>query len=251
MTEPVFRFAPSPNGDLHLGHALSAFLNHDAARAAGGRFLVRIEDIDGERSQPAFIARILDDLDWLGLAYETPVRRQSEHLGDYAAALDRLAGMGLLYPSFASRAENRRAIAAREAESGAPARCDPDGVPVDPGLDRARDPEDAGRRIENGEPHGLRIQMDVATALAGPLTWREDGDIVPPGLAPADPLAWGDVLLARKDAPASYHVAVVVDDALQGVTDVIRGVDLFHATSIHRLLQTLLGLPAPRYRHHR
>jgi glutamyl-Q tRNA(Asp) synthetase len=251
VTQPVFRFAPSPNGDLHLGHALSAMLNHDAARASGGRFLVRIEDIDGDRSRPEFVARILEDLRWLGLDFEVPVRRQSDHVAEYRAALDRLAAMGLVYPAFASRAEIRRAVAEREAATGRPHPRDPDGAPLDTGIDRARDPAEAARRIAAGEPHALRLKMDEAAARAGPLTWEESGDFGPTGLVPADPRAWGDVVLARKDAPASYHVAVVVDDAAQGVTDVIRGGDLFQATSVHRLLQALLGLPAPRYRHHR
>lgn len=251
MTEPVFRFAPSPNGDLHLGHALSAILNHDAARAEGGRFLVRIEDIDGDRARDGFVDRILDDIAWLGLAHEEPVRRQSAHLADYRDALDRLRGLGILYPSFASRTEIARAIAASEAASGLPAPRDPDGAPLCPGIDRAIDPVEAAARIRRGEPHAMRIRMDEAAILAGPLDWDERGEVAPSGPVPADPRAWGDVVLARKDAPASYHVAVVVDDAIQGVTDVIRGADLFHATAIHRLLQTLLGLPAPRYRHHR
>ncbi len=251
MTEPVFRFAPSPNGDLHLGHALSAILNHDAAVREGGRFLVRIEDIDGERSRPEFVDRILEDLAWLGLAHEEPVRRQSEHLADYTAALEKLEDLGLLYPSFASRAEIARAVAEAEAASGTPAPRDPDGATLYPGIDRLLGPAEVDARLRAGEPHAMRIRMDAAALMAGSLDWEEAGDLAPAGRVPADPLAWGDVVLARKDAPASYHVAVVVDDALQGVTDVIRGADLFHATSIHRLLQQLLGLPAPRYRHHR
>lgn len=253
MSAPVLRFAPSPNGDLHLGHALSAILNHDLARAGGGRFRVRIEDIDGERSRPVFVARILDDLRWLGLTWEEPVRRQSEHVAEYRAALDRLAGLGLVYPSFSSRADVKAAIAAREAEAGMPWPRDPDGASLDPGLDRALDPAEAARRVAAGEPHALRLAMDRAVALVGPLTWTElgEGPDGESGEITADPSRWGDVVLARKDAPASYHLAVVVDDAAEGVTDVVRGRDLFHATAVHRLLQTLLGLPAPRYRHHR
>jgi glutamyl-Q tRNA(Asp) synthetase len=253
MPEPVFRFAPSPNGDLHLGHALSAILNHDMARAAGGRFLVRIEDVDGARARPEFVDRILADLDWLGLAYERPVRRQSEHLSDYRAALDRLAAAGLVYPSFASRAAVAAEIARLERETGRPAPRDPDGAPLFPGLDRDLPPDEAARRIAAGEPHALRLRMELAAARAGPLAWEETG--AGPGgetgRVAADPRAWGDVVLSRKDAPASYHLAVVVDDAAQGVTDVVRGRDLFHATSVHRLLQALLGLPVPRWHHHR
>lgn len=247
MTTEVFRFAPSPNGDLHLGHALSALLNAERARAAGGRLLVRIEDIDGERARPEFVARILADLDWLGLDYERPVRRQSEHLDDYRRALDRLTAMGLVYPSFASRAEIRQAVAARERASGEPAPRDPDGAPVYPGMDRDLAPDEARQRIAAGAPHALRLDMAMAVAMVGPLFWEEKGE----GKLAADPLDWGDVVLARKDAPASYHLAVVVDDALQGVTDVVRGQDLYHATAVHRVLQELLGLPAPRYEHHR
>lgn len=252
MTVKVFRFAPSPNGDLHLGHALSALLNAEAARAAGGRLLVRIEDIDGARSRPEFVARILEDLDWLGIAYERPVRRQSEHLADYRTALERLAALGLTYPAFASRAEIAAAVAEREAAGGAPLR-DPDGAPLYPGLDRTLPPAEAAARVAAGEPHAVRLRMAEAAGVAGPLTWREEGEgpAGESGRIAADPLAWGDVVLARKDAPASYHLAVVVDDAAQGVTDVVRGQDLFHATSVHRLLQALLGLSAPVYRHHR
>ncbi|WP_328838209.1 tRNA glutamyl-Q(34) synthetase GluQRS [Methylobrevis albus] len=242
----MFRFAPSPNGDLHLGHALSALLNHDLARATGGRMLVRIEDIDTSRARPEFEARILDDLDWLGIAYERPVRRQSAHGPDYRAALDRLAGMGLVYTSFASRGEIRAFVAARPDWPH-----DPDGAPVYPGFGRD-DPHAAARtRILAGEPHALRLDMARAIARAGTPGWREDAADGTPAPITADPAAWGDVVLARKDAPASYHLAVVVDDGAQGVTDVVRGADLFAATAVHRLLQQLLGLPAPRYRHHR
>jgi glutamyl-Q tRNA(Asp) synthetase len=254
VTEPVFRFAPSPNGDLHLGHALSAFLNHDAAVKEAGRLLVRIEDIDGERSRPEFIERILGDLDWLGIRYERPVRRQSEHMDDYGRALDRLSALGLLYPSFSSRGEIRDATDSIEARTGRAAARDPDGAPLDPGIDRARAPADIARHLASGEPHALRLKMDLAVRQAsrsGPVTWEEAGETGAAGTILADPMAWGDVVLARKDVRTSYHLAVVVDDALQGVTDIIRGADLFHATSIHRLLQVLLALPAPRYRHHR
>lgn len=252
MTTKVFRFAPSPNGELHLGHALSAMLNHDLARAAGGRFRLRIEDVDAGRARRAFVAGIFADLAWLGLAHETPVVFQSARSDAYRAALDRLAAMGLTYPAFASRAETAAAIAAREAATGRPHPRDPDGAPLDPGLDRARDPAEAAARIAAGEPHAIRLRMDAAIARAGPLAWTEAGagPAGETGTIVADPAAWGDVVLARKDAPASYHLAVVVDDAAEGVTDVVRGQDLFPATAVHRLLQTLLGLPAPRYRHH-
>jgi glutamyl-Q tRNA(Asp) synthetase len=235
----VFRFAPSPNGHLHLGHALSALLNHDMARAAGGRFLLRIEDIDASRCRPEFEAAILEDLAWLGLAWEEPVRRQSEHLDAYRAALGRLGG--LVYPSFESRGE----IARLAVERGPDWPRDPDGAPLYPGRARDVAPEERARRME-AEPYALRLDMAAALARVGPLRWRE-GE----GSVAAQPEAWGDVVLARKDIPTSYHLSVVVDDALQGITHVVRGQDLYWSTSVHRLLQELLGLPAPTYHHHR
>ena len=324
---PVFRFAPSPNGYLHLGHALSALVNADWARASGGRFLLRIEDIDAARCRPEYEAAIYEDLAWLGIAWEMPVRRQSEHFGDYRAALDMLDAMGLIYPSFESRAEIAMMVAGREARGPWPR--DPDGAPHYPGAAKMLPASERARRMASGEPYALRLDMAAAIALVAPLSddllsspsplrgrsaseaSREGGErqihseilhtplpIPPPtqvglarlahqsekprqarvsrrreeiaahsekltwdesgagpkgetGAVTADPCAWGDVILARKDTPASYHLAVTVDDAAQGVTDVVRGHDLFHATSVHRLLQALLGLPAPRYRHHR
>ncbi|WP_026790722.1 tRNA glutamyl-Q(34) synthetase GluQRS [Pleomorphomonas oryzae] len=253
MTVPVFRFAPSPNGPLHLGHALSALLNADMAAATGGRMLVRIEDVDGTRARPEYERAILDDLNWLGVTYEKPVRRQSEHAGDYAAALQRLTALGLVYRSFLSRTEIAATIVAEEARSGRPWPRDPDGAPLYPSVDRDRPPEEAEAFARAGQPHALRLDMMKAIRLTGPLSWQEFGDRLD-GRAEtvvADPAAWGDVVLAGKFSPAAYHLAVVVDDALQGVTDVVRGRDLYFATAVHRLLQTLLGLPAPRYHHHR
>lgn len=250
---PVFRFAPSPNGRLHLGHALSALLNADLARAAGGRLLLRLEDIDTARCTPAFEAAILEDLAWLGIAWEEPVRRQSEHFDDYRTALARLAGMGLLVASFATRREI--AVAAEAAAAaGRPWPVDPDGAPCFPGDAAILAPDEIARRRADGAPAAERLAMAAGLAhLAGSLDWRETG--VGPagetGRVIARPEAWGDVVLARKEVPTSYHLAVVVDDALQGVTHVVRGRDLFHATSVHRLLQALLGLPAPAYHHHR
>jgi len=254
MTQRVFRFAPSPNGELHLGHALSALLNFEMARAVGGRFLLRIEDIDRSRSRVAFERQILDDLAWLGLEWETPVRRQSDFFDDYRAALDRLQAMGLVYPSFASRGEIAAAVDERERASGAPWPRDPDGAPLYPFCRDTIDEAEAARRLANGEPHALRLDMAAAmTHLDAPLTWSETGagPIGETGTVEAAPGRWGDVVIARKDVPTSYHLAVVVDDAAQGVTDVVRGQDLFWSTSVHRLLQNLLGLPAPRYHHHR
>lgn len=248
---PVFRFAPSPNGYLHLGHALSALLNADMARNADGRLLLRIEDIDTSRCRPEYETAIYEDLAWLGLKWEQPVRRQSEHFDAYRAALARLDAMGLIYPSFESRAEIAALVAEREKISPWPR--DPDGAPLYPGDAKALAPAERARLIASGAPYALRLDMAAATARAGALTWLETG--VGPGgetgMVATDPSAWGDVLLSRKDAPGSYHLAAVVDDAAQGVTDVVRGRDLFHATSVHRLLQSLLDLPAPRYHHHR
>ncbi|MCW6531642.1 tRNA glutamyl-Q(34) synthetase GluQRS [Sphingomonas sp. MMSM20] len=226
----VTRFAPSPTGRLHLGHAWSAILSHDFARSRGGQFIVRIEDIDGTRSRPEHVATILEDLEWLGLEWDGEIMFQSRRLDHYAAALDRLRAMGLLYRCFCTRAEI--AAASLAAPHGA--------EPVYPGTCRGID---AAGRID--EPHCWRIDMAKAAALAGPLVWTDHGVEVA-----ADPLAAGDVVLARKDAPASYHLAVTIDDAAQGVTDVVRGRDLFAATHVHRLLQALLGLPVPAYHHH-
>ncbi|MCB1499570.1 MAG: tRNA glutamyl-Q(34) synthetase GluQRS [Bauldia sp.] len=245
--QPVFRFAPSPNGELHLGHAYSALLDFDLCRRAGGRFLVRIEDIDPARCRPEYEAQILDDLAWLGLAWEQPVRRQSEHFSEYAAVRARLEDMDLVYPAFLSRAD----IAAAARDPDWPR--DPDGAPLYPGADRDLDPAEAARRIAVGAPHAFRLRMDAAAARAGPLAWSESGagPAGETGTVAADPRAWGDVVLARKETPTSYHLSVLVDDAAQGVTHVVRGRDLFHATSVHVLLQRLLGLPTPTYHHHR
>jgi glutamyl-Q tRNA(Asp) synthetase len=247
---PVFRFAPSPNGTLHLGHAYSALLNFELARETGGRFLLRIEDIDPMRCKPEFEAAIYEDLAWLGIAWETPVRRQSEHLGEYRRALDALSRLGLVYPSFESRAEIARLLAGREARGVWPR--DPDGAPLYPGDARQLAIEECMRRIESGAPYALRLDMEAAVARAGALSWTElgEGPDGETGSIAARPQAWGDVILARKETPTSYHLSVVIDDALQGVTEVVRGQDLFHATSVHRLLQHLLDLSAPAYRHH-
>jgi glutamyl-Q tRNA(Asp) synthetase len=251
MYSRVLRFAPSPNGYLHLGHAYSALLNSDMVRELGGRFLLRIEDIDTERCRPEYEQAIDEELRWLGIAWQEPVRRQSEHFADYAVAIARLEAEGLLYPSFESRRELAALTTALDQQGGWPR--DPDGVPIYPGRARRLSAAESQRRREAGEPFALRLAMDKAMARAGVLTWSETG--VGPsgqtGLITAAPQMWGDVILARKDAPASYHLAAVVDDALQGVTDIVRGQDLFWSTSIHRLLQALLGLPEPSYHHHK
>lgn len=244
---PVFRFAPSPNGYLHLGHALSALLNADMAKAAGGRLLLRIEDIDAARCRPEYEAAIYEDLAWISLQWEQPVRRQSEHFDDCRAALAQLDALGLIYPSFESRAEIARLVTKR----GVDWPRDPGGAPLYPGDAKSMEPAERARRMASGEPYALRLDMAAALARTGPLTWTETGEGPETGTVAADPSAWGDVILARKETPTSYHLSVVVDDAAQGVTDIVRGRDLFHATSVHRVLQALLGLPQPRYHHHR
>jgi len=251
MSPPVFRFAPSPNGYLHLGHALSALINAEKACAAGGRLLLRIEDIDEARCRPEYEAAIYEDLAWLGIEWEEPVHRQSEHYDDYRAALARLDALDLVYPSFESRAEIAVVVAAREAKAPWPR--DPDGVPLYPGTAKAMPPAERARRMATAEPYALRLDMQAALVRAGRLSWNESGKGPrdETGTVAADPAAWGDVILARKDALASYHLAVTVDDAEQDITDVVRGRDLFHTTSVHRLLQALLGLAVPRYHHHR
>lgn len=235
----VTRFAPSPTGRLHLGHLWSALRAHDLARRAGGRFLVRIEDIDTGRCRPDHVAAILADLDWLGLRPDAPPLVQSARMPVYAEALARLRAAGLLYPCFCTRAEIAASLAAPHLR-----RDGPDG-PVYPGTCRALDPAKAAVRM-TAEPHCWRLDMARATAAAGPLDWHDAAR----GTVAADPARFGDVVLARKDIATSYHLAVVIDDAAQGVTDVVRGRDLFAATHVHRLLQALLALPVPRWHHH-
>jgi len=237
----VTRFAPSPTGRLHLGHAYSALFAKAAARQPNGRFLLRIEDIDPARCRPEFEQGILEDLAWLGLQWETPVRRQSDHLGDYRAALERLESAGLLYPCFCSRkeiqAEIARAVVAPHGPEG----------PLYPGTCRALSASERKSRISLGRPYALRLDVAAGLARTGPLTWQD----LDRGVILAEPQLLGDVVLGRRDAPASYHLAVSLDDDLQGVNLVTRGEDLLAATHIHRLLQSLLGLATPAYRHHR
>jgi glutamyl-Q tRNA(Asp) synthetase len=242
LMEIVTRFAPSPTGYLHLGHAFSALIAWRRAREAGGRFLLRLEDIDPGRCRPEFADAIREDLAWLGLDWDGEVRVQSAHLAEYRVALDRLAGRGLVYPCFCTRAD-----IAREVAASASAPHGPDG-PVYPGTCRRLDPAVQAARIAAGEPHALRLDMARAlAAMPAPLDYEEEGS----GRIACDPARFGDVVLARKDAPASYHLCVTHDDALQGVTLVTRGEDLRAATDVHRLLQALMGWPAPRYAHHR
>ncbi|MGE0237921.1 MAG: tRNA glutamyl-Q(34) synthetase GluQRS [Parvibaculaceae bacterium] len=243
MSLATFRFAPSPNGRLHLGHAYSALLNEKMARAAGGRFLLRIEDIDTIRCTPELSRAMLMDLAWLGLKWEAPVLRQSEHLGRYREVQQVLRDRGLLYPCFCSRQDIARRV-------GADARRDPEGQPLYPGTCRHMTAADRARHLAQGDPAAWRIDMAQALAPVGAaLTFSEAGSGARVEEI-AHPEDWGDVVLARKDIDTSYHIAVVIDDALQGVTHVVRGHDLFHATAIHRLLQHLLALPVPRYHHH-
>lgn len=247
MTGFVTRFAPSPTGALHLGHALSALTAFEAARAAGGRFLLRIEDIDVTRARPEFEAAILEDLAWLGLSWEQPVRRQSEHMGDYAAALERLRARGLLYRCFRTRREVMEAISAA-----------PQGAATEPVFRGSPPlPAEEAALLAAGRPFAWRLSLDRAQESLGrawdTLSFVEEGSGPRGEQGPliARPERHGDVILARKDVGVAYHLAVVVDDALQGVTNVVRGEDLFEATHIQRLLQALLELPTPLYRHHR
>lgn len=245
MSQPraVLRFAPSPNGRLHLGHAYSALLNARLAERLGGICRLRIEDIDPARSRPAFVEAIIDDLSWLGLSYPEPIRHQSRHMAEYRAARDRLVAEGLAYPCFCSRGEIRERAVAR----------DPDGAPLYPGTCRRRDPGEAAARCAQGEPHTWRLDMARALPRAlkgGPLgfiAFDEAGE----RWVPADAALWGDAVVARRDVPTSYHLSVVHDDALERVTHIVRGADLEASTSLHVLLQRLLGHPTPRYHHHR
>jgi glutamyl-Q tRNA(Asp) synthetase len=240
---PTLRFAPTPNGLLHLGHAYSALLNARFAAAAGGRLLLRIEDLDRTRCKREFETAILEDLDWLGVAFETAPRRQSEHANDYARALTALRARGLAYPCFCTRAM----VAVASAAS------DPDGAPRYRGTCRAIAPREAAARLADGERAVWRLDSTAALAslASAELTWREWGEGERETLHRCDPELWGDFVLRGRNSAASYHLAVVVDDALQEVSDVVRGRDLLAATAAHRLLQALLALPAPRYRRHR
>jgi glutamyl-Q tRNA(Asp) synthetase len=249
----ITRFAPSPNGDLHLGHALSALTGFDLAARENGRFLLRIEDIDIQRTREEHVAHIIEDLRWLGISWEEPVLRQSTRFDAYRNAFQSLLERGLLYHCFATRSEIDAAVAID------PSGTDPDGAPLYPGLCKNLAPAEIERRRMGGEPFCLRLDMDRALKAArdmsggAPLSFREwNGEPdTPPEVVAAEPALWGDTVIVRKDTPASYHLAVVLDDAMQGITHVVRGRDLYAATSLHRLLQVLLGLPEPVYHHHR
>lgn len=256
MTTPVFRFAPSPNGHLHIGHALSALLNARAAIALKGRFLVRVEDIDQTRCTSQLEEEMFEDLAWLGVPLDGPVLRQSENFSHYRSALEKLQDMGVVYPAYLTRAEIKRFVSRFE-ENGRSWPRDPDGAPVYPGDDAVLTEDERQARTDSDAPFALRLDMKKAQRkLDRELSWDEVGAegkalFEPVRKIPVEAAAWGDVVLARKEIPTSYHLSVVVDDARQGITDILRGLDLYHATSVHRVLQELLGLPEPRYRHHR
>lgn len=253
MTLLTFRFAPSPNGDLHLGHAYSALLNQRLAENTGARLLLRIEDIDTTRCTPEFEAGIYHDLEWLGIGWAEPVRRQSEHFDEYRAALERLIAEELVYPAFMSRGDIRAFISERE-RRGRDWPRDPDGAPLYPAVDKALSRKERKARMAEGMPFAWRLDVAAARLRVGAdLCWTEfeDTSLSTKRDVPAQPQDWGDVILARRDIPTSYHLSVVMDDALQGISHVVRGMDLFHATALQRLLQELLGLPQPAYFHHR
>lgn len=254
MTQPVLRFAPSPNGRLHLGHAYSALLNAAFADELGGRLLLRIEDIDVTRCRPEFDAAIIADLAWLGLRFAPDIRRQSQHFEEYRMAAGRLAAMGLLYPCYCTRKQIAQAVRESEEATGAPSPRDPDGAPLYPQTCREKTCREKTCRALTGPPdapHALRLDMEKALARTGrDLSYiRVDPDGREEHVA-ADPSRWGDAIIVRKEIPTSYHLSVVHDDALQGVTHVVRGADLEAATDLHVLLQRLLGYPTPRYHHH-
>ena len=247
----VTRFAPSPTGYLHMGHAFAAIMAHDTAKTAGGKFLLRIEDIDTSRCRPQFEAAIIEDLAWLGLSWETQVLRQSTRFDAYRAALDTLNAKGLLYPCFCTRAEIAAEVA-RAVEAPHNIALGPEGA-LYPGTCRHLDAQTRTAKVASGAPYALRLDARKAATFAGPLTFDEQG--AGPngenGTIAVNPVLFGDIVLARKETPASYHLAVVVDDAFQNVTLVTRGSDLFAVTHIQRVLQVLLGLPAPTYAHHK
>ncbi|MEQ8824623.1 MAG: tRNA glutamyl-Q(34) synthetase GluQRS [Filomicrobium sp.] len=263
MSQPVLRFAPSPNGLLHLGHAASALHNQLQARRLGGKVLLRIEDIDVGRTREEFVAAIEEDLHWIGFEWEGEVRRQSEHFDDYRAAAARLEGMGVLYPCFATRAEIDEVAKVSDAPR------DPDGAWVYPGLWRGRSAVAVQEQLARGTPFAMRLDMAAARKLCRERLAQSCADLTSPGGSQSaglgyvemaadgehcersvDPVVWGDVVIQRKDVPTSYHLSVVLDDTLQGVTHVVRGQDLQPATGVHRLLQVLLDLPEPIYSHH-
>lgn len=242
VTKPyVTRFAPSPSGLLHKGHAYSAHMAYAAAKENGGRFLLRIDDIDTGRCKQEYTEAIYEDLAWLGLSWEQPVRFQSQHFADYQQAFETLKRMGLMYPCFCTRKDIRDEIArAKRAPHGYEG-------PIYPGICRGLGETEQTARIESGTPHAWRLDLSKALKqIKGPLVWHDKLQ----GAVTAKPEGLGDTVLARKDIATSYHLSVVVDDAQQGITHIVRGEDLFHTTHIHIVLQKLLGLPTPQYHHH-
>jgi glutamyl-Q tRNA(Asp) synthetase len=247
---PVLRFAPSPNGRLHLGHAYSALLTDAVARRLGGLWLLRIEDIDPMRATPHHVAGIEEDLAWLGLDWPKPSRRQSQHMAEYQAGAASLRAAGLLYPCRCTRGEIAAAIAVREGETGKPWGRDPDGSPLYPGTCRAVPRAATVSLVGGGMPIAWRLDMARAVSMAGPVSWRAFEPAGRTWTVEARPERWGDVVLVRKETPTSYNLSVVLDDAVQEITHVVRGTDLEAATDIHTLLARLLGLDAPLYHHH-
>lgn len=246
---PVFRFAPSPNGELHLGHAFSALLNLKQAREAKGKCLLRIEDIDTVRCTPELEKQMLEDLEWIGFEWDEPPRRQSEHFDEYRETVDQLLATEIAYPSLLSRTEIRKTVAALR-QSGEPWPDDPDGAPVYPGKERTLSNAQKTKILASSQSFNIRLDVSKALLRSGArLSWLETGTGKQQAIA-ANPARWGDVVLARKDVPASYHLCCVMDDARQGITHVTRGKDLYEATAVHVLLQSILGLPSPVYHHH-
>ena len=248
----IFRFAPSPNGLIHLGHAYSALINQQICREVGGIMLLRIEDIDTLRCTPELASLMLEDLAWLGFEWDFEPLHQSNNFDVYQDALNTLHDAGLIYPSFLTRGEIKKAVQSKKA-NGEDWKTDPDGVPHYPGNERSWSPEKQDEHLREQPVHTWRLNMKAAMEHAGePLIWKETGFgwQGESGKILADPSQWGDVVLARSDTPTSYHLSSVLDDGAQNITHVVRGRDLFHATAVHRLLQTLLGLPVPTYHHH-
>ncbi len=253
MTQPIFRFAPSPNGRLHLGHAYSALLNRKLADEQGGLLLLRIDDADQTRCTPQLEAALIEDLSWLGIHWDGKPRRQSEHNEAYHNAVDTLIDAGLAYPALLSRKEIRERVEAIETASDTTWPRDPDGSPHYPGEEKKRGQELFFELELALSPHAVRLNLEASMAMVGSdLFWKEDGEgpAGESGFIEAAPDIWGDFLLFSKDGFPSYHLSCVIDDAASGVTNVVRGRDLFWSTSAHRLLQALLHLPVPAYLHH-
>ncbi len=250
MNQPVFRFAPSPNGHLHLGHAYSALLNQKIARESGGKLLLRIEDIDTTRCTPELESQMLQDLEWIGFEWDETPRRQSQHFGEYRDYLEKLDKMDLIYPATMSRSEIKKFITSYEDQDKSWPR-DPDGSPIYPGKERDFDTQSREEILQSAQPYALRFNTQKALkTYSERLSWQETNGLKTEQVF-AHPNNWGDVILARKDTPTSYHLCCVIDDAIQDITNVVRGKDLYEATSIHVLLQKILVLPAPLYHHHK